>query len=427
MMDFKSYMLRNFRDIPQMMNLNAQQLHDIDVVGNVLPFRTNNYVVDELIDWDNFENDPFFILTFPQRTMLDNAQYAKISEAIKKKVAKNELDSMVSDIRLSLNPNPNKQESNVPTFNGESIRGLQHKYNETVLCFPSQGQTCHAYCTFCFRWPQFTMQEFKFSMRDPNMLIEYLKQNKQVTDVLFTGGDPMTMSAEILNRYFSLILENRSELGHIRNIRIGTKVLTYWPYRFTDDSDAEMLLKLFENMTDSGLTVNIMAHFNHPRALKTKVVREAIKNLRSVGVTIRTQSPIMTNINDQTEIWSEMWRLQVSLGLVPYYMFIARDTGAQDYFSVTLDKAHDIFTKAYSNVSGLARTVRGPSMSCKWGKICIKGKAEINGEKVFVLEFLQGRSKDWVGRPFFAEYNPDAVWINDLRPAFGEEKFFFEK
>ncbi len=66
-------------------------------------------------------------------------------------------------------------------------------------------------------------------------------------------------------------------------------------------------------------------------------------------------------------------------------------------------------------------------MSAAPGKVHILGINEINGEKVFTLKFLQGRNSQWVGKPFFAKYNPDAIWLNDLQPAFGEEKFFFQK
>jgi hypothetical protein len=52
--------------------------------------------------------------------------------------------------------------------------------------------------------------------------------------------------------------------------------------------------------------------------------------------------------------------------------------------------------------------------------------AEIQGEKVFVLRFIQARNPDWVQRPFFAKYDEQATWLNHLKPAFGEEKFFFE-
>ena len=64
-------------------------------------------------------------------------------------------------------------------------------------------------------------------------------------------------------------------------------------------------------------------------------------------------------------------------------------------------------------------------MSCTPGKIQILGVSEINQEKVMALRFLQGREPDWVGRPFYAKYDPKALWIDDLKPAFSES-FFFE-
>ena len=65
-------------------------------------------------------------------------------------------------------------------------------------------------------------------------------------------------------------------------------------------------------------------------------------------------------------------------------------------------------------------------MSAGPGKIEVQGVTEINGEKVFVLRMIQGRNPDWVQQPFFAKYDEKATWISDLKPAFGEQKFFFE-
>ena len=120
-----------------------------------------------------------------------------------------------------------------------------------------------------------------------------------------------------------------------------------------------------------------------------------------------------------------MWRAQLRLGMVPYYMFVERDTGPQGYFAVPLARAADIFRDAYSTVSGLCRTVRGPSMSATPGKVCVDGVVEIAGQKVFALHMIQSRDPSQVGRPFFAEYDPDAVWLTDLRPAFAD-RFPFE-
>ena len=422
----KSYTLHNFREIPQISNLSEEMIKEIEVVGKVLPFKTNNYVVEELIDWNNVETDAIFTLNFPRRGMLEKRHYAEVEKLMDTGTDKEVLAKKIQQIRLSLNPNPAGQEHNVPYLGEIRLKGIQHKYPETVLFFPSQGQTCHAYCTFCFRWPQFSrMNELKFAMKEVDLLLKYLRIHKEVTDILFTGGDPMVMNASTLEGYIRPLLE--PEFSHIRSIRIGTKSLAYWPYRYLTDKDSDDLICLFEEIVATGKGLSIQAHFNHPRELSTGAARQAIARIRATGAQIRTQSPLLRNINDKPELWSEMWRRQVDLGCIPYYMFIARDTGAKHYFELPLDRCWQIFRRAYRKVSGLCRTVRGPSMSDHAGKIQVLGVQEVRGEKILVLRFIQGRNPKWVDIPFFAEYNPKATWFNQLKPAFGEERFFFEE
>ncbi len=55
------------------------------------------------------------------------------------------------------------------------------------------------------------------------------------------------------------------------------------------------------------------------------------------------------------------------------------------------------------------------------------GIASVNGENVFILKFLRGRDPLWVGRPFFARFDAEATWLDDLKPAFGEREFFYEE
>ncbi len=421
----KTYTLNNYKTIPQLAGVSKEILEAIEVVGRVLPFKTNNYVVNQLIDWAHVETDPIFTLTFPRKEMLDIKHYNAIKNLLKQNADKATLDKKIHEIRMELNPNPAGQEHNVPEFNDIKLKGIQHKYPETVLFFPSQGQTCHAYCSFCFRWPQFSgMSEFKFAMKEADLLKQYLLRNKKVSDLLFTGGDPMTMSAKLLRNYIEPLLE--PEFEHIRSIRIGTKSLSYWPYRFLTDADNMEIIKLFEKVILAGKNLSIQAHFNHPVELSTVAVQSAIARIRSTGAQIRTQSPVLKHINDKPEIWAEMWRKQVDLNCIPYYMFIPRDTGSKRYFELPLVKCWDIFRRAYRQVSGLCRTVRGPSMSCEPGKVQVLGVQEVNGKKIFVLRFLQGRKPEWVDIPFFAKYNPKATWIDELEPAFGEDKFFFE-
>ncbi len=424
-MKYNSFMLHNFKNIPKIKTISSEFIEAIEIVGSVLPFKTNNYVVDNLIDWNNIPNDPMFKLTFPQKEMLLPHHYEQIKRVINSGADKAKIKEAANEIRLQLNPHPAGQlEHNVPTIEGDKLYGMQHKYRETVLFFPSQGQTCHAYCTFCFRWPQFVgMDDLKFASKEAEHLLKYVQAHQEVTDVLFTGGDPLIMKTKHLETYIRPLLD--ANIEHLRNIRIGTKALGYWPYRFLTDDDADDLLNLFSDVKKAGKHLAFMAHFNHPVELSSDAVVQAIQKINDTGTVIRTQSPVLKHINDNANLWSDMWKKQVELGCIPYYMFVARNTGAQHYFSIPLIDAWKLFREAYQNVSGICRTVRGPSMSCLPGKVQLIGVSEIRDEKVMVFRMIQGRNSDWAARPFFAEYDEKATWYTDLKPAFGEEKYFF--
>jgi len=422
----QSVTLANLRKLPQIENFSEEQIFEMEVVGNVLPFKANNYVIEQLIDWNNVPGDSMFNLTFPQKHMLKTEHYDMMASVLKNNPDRKEIQEMANKIRLELNPHPAGQmELNVPMLkDGTKLYGMQHKYKETTLFFPSQGQTCHAYCSFCFRWPQFVgMDEMKFAMKEGDDLAQYVKEHPEISDILFTGGDPMIMKASLFATYIDKILD--ADLPNLKTIRIGTKALSYWPYKFTSDNDHEETLETFRRVKSKGIHLALMGHFNHLAELKTDSVKLAIEKVRDTGAQIRTQSPLLTNINDDADMWAQMWQKQVELGCIPYYMFVVRDTGAQHYFGVSLVKAHEIFQQAIQKVSGLARTVRGPSMSATPGKVQVDGVAEINGTKVIVLRMLQGRNPEWVNRPFFAKYDENAIWLDDLKPAF-EDKFFFE-
>ena len=386
----QSVTLANLRKLPQIENFSEEQIFEMEVVGNVLPFKANNYVIEQLIDWDNVPGDSMFNLTFPQKHMLKTEHYDMMASVLKNDPDRKQIQEMANKIRLELNPHPAGQmELNVPMLkDGTKLYGMQHKYKETTLFFPSQGQTCHAYCSFCFRWPQFVgMDEMKFAMKEGDDLAQYVREHPEISDILFTGGDPMIMKASLFATYIDKILD--ANLPNLKTIRIGTKALSYWPYKFTSDSDSEETLETFRRIKSKGIHVALMGHFNHLTELKTDSVKLAIEKVRETGVQIRTQSPLLTNINDNADMWAQMWQKQVELGCIPYYMFVVRDTGAQHYFGVSLVKAHEIFQQAIQKVSGLARTVRGPSMSATPGKVQVDGVAEINGTKVIVLRMLQ--------------------------------------
>jgi L-lysine 2,3-aminomutase len=284
---FRAYTARNLHEIPQLAGRSEDDLLEMRAVAAVLPFRTNRHITDELIDWDDAD-DPIYRLTFPAPGMLDPADLATMTKLLRDDASPERVQAEARDIRRRLNPHPGGQLSlNVP--GGEHpIDGLQHKYHETVLFFPGPGQMCHAFCTYCFRWAQFVGEpDLRMACNDPQVLCGYLRRHPEVSDVLLTGGDPMIMRTEVLARFVEPLLEGG--LDTVRTIRIGTKAISHWPYRFVTDPDAGELCRLFERVVGSGRQLAVMAHYSHPRELAPAVAGEAVRRIRATGASIYAQ------------------------------------------------------------------------------------------------------------------------------------------
>ncbi|MCK1817855.1 lysine 2,3-aminomutase [Streptomyces sp. XM4011] len=408
---FRAYGPRQIDQIADRFGLAPEDAETVRLISRVLPFRVNEYVLSELVDWDRAPDDPMFRMLFPQRGMLHEEDERLLSAAVaggdRQMIA-----AAVKEIRGRLNPHPSGQtQLNVPRLDGAEVPGLQHKYRETVLHFPGQGQTCHSYCTYCFRWAQFVGDaDLRFAAPGPEGLVRYLGAHPEVHDVLITGGDPLIMSTDRLLRHIEPLLE----IPTVRTVRIGTKSVAYWPQRFLTDPDADDLLRLFERIVASGRNLAVMAHFTHPRELGTDRTRRALARIRSTGALIYCQAPLIAHVNDDAPTWSALWQAELAAGAVPYYMFVERDTGPQEYFKVPLATAAELFRAAYRTLPGLARTVRGPVMSATPGKVVVDGVETTPQGRFFQLRMLQARDPALVGRPFRARYSTSAAWLDDL-------------
>jgi L-lysine 2,3-aminomutase len=280
---FKPYTRQTIQQSAHWERLPEDLREAVQVISRVLPFRTNQYVMESLIDWNNIPDDPIYRLTFPHPDMLAPDEYKALRQLVLVDKDEAAIDREVKRIRMRMNPHPAGQMThNVPMLEGRPVPGLQHKYKQTVLFFPSSGQTCHAYCTFCFRWPQFVgMDDLKFDAKETDDLVSYLKRHKEVTDVLITGGDPLIMNTRGLAGFIEPLLA--PELDHIENIRIGTKSVSYWPQRFVTDKDADDLMRLFEKVVTAGKNLALMGHYNHPVELRQEIAQQAVKRIVSTG------------------------------------------------------------------------------------------------------------------------------------------------
>ena len=423
---FKPYTRQTIFLARQWRWLSADQQEAVQVMSHVMPFRTNEFVLEQLIDWNKLPDDPIFRLTFPQRDMLPAEEYAQLREQVLFKKNGAAIADMVRKIQMRMNPRWAGQATHdVPMLDGVPQRGLQHKYEDTVQFFPSAAQTCHAHCTSCGRPPQFaTMDAMKLDARAAAGLVTYLRAHPEVSDVLITGGDPLVMPTDALAECIEPLLA--PELAHIRSIRIDTRSVAWWPHRFVTGGDSGELLRLFERVAGSGKRLAIMGHYSHPVELRNGVAQQAVRCLVASGASLWMQGPLMRHVNDDPASWAELWGTGMRLGAIPHSMFAGRDMGPHDYFSVPLARANEVFHATCRTLPGLAGILNGPSMSVPAGKIALNGIVSINGEQLFALQFLAARNPDWVRRPFFARFDPDATGFHQLVPAFGRKQFFFQ-
>ncbi|MEJ2476364.1 MAG: lysine 2,3-aminomutase, partial [Desulfobacterales bacterium] len=118
--EFRLYNRKNFRSISQLASMPRGITRGIDIAAAVFPFRVNNYVVDELIDWQKIPDDPIFRLTFPQLGMLEEKDREGIERLFAIKAPQSDVRRAAEHIQVRLNPHPAGQlQLNVPVENGK--------------------------------------------------------------------------------------------------------------------------------------------------------------------------------------------------------------------------------------------------------------------------------------------------------------------
>ncbi len=387
-MKFTPYDTTTLKSTPHWTNLPDPEKENFEILTRCYPFKANNFVLENLIDWEDIPNDPMYKLIFPRKEMLSEVHYNMLLEMHRAAMDEEFMTKMVDTIKRSMHPDMRHTDHSMPKHNGKWIKGLYSNFGTIVSLFPDPMlKTCHSYCSYCFRWNAFgnTAAQKGTTYNDPQTPVAYLRAHPEITDVLFTGADPLVLKADVIRKYVEPILE----IASVQVIRISSKSLAWWPFRFTTDKDADELLRLFEDIQARGKHFNFCAHFTHPRELAHPEVARAVQRIRATGAVIRTQGPIVAGINDNAEAWRDLWTKQIAMGMVPYYMFIEADHNPESCFRIPLADALRIFQDAQRQCSGLARTVRGPVFMNDINRVLLDGTTELNGEKYFVLKSLQ--------------------------------------
>lgn len=354
--------------ISQIDQLTADEQDELQEVSKRFAFRSNKYYQD-LIDWDD-PNDPIRRIVVPIKEELESWGQLDASDEVTYTV----------------------------------VPGLEHKYGDTALMLVND--VCGAYCRFCFRKRLF-MNDNDEVVHDVSKGLEYIREHKEITNVLLSGGDPFILSTERLAN----ILRGLREISHVRIIRIGTKIPAFSPDRILNDPE---LLEAIRRYSTAERRIYVMAHFNHIRELTDSAIK-GLDLLQRAGAILTNQTPLIRGVNDTPEALLSLLNCLSFIGVPPYYIFQCRPTLGNKAYSVPLEEAFDIFLKAQAHSSGLAKRARFV-MSHATGKIEVVGMTD----EVIVMRYHQAADPNGHGKLLIFKRNPNAHWLDDYEEAASE-------
>jgi lysine 2,3-aminomutase len=234
------------------------------------------------------------------------------------------------------------------------VEGLTHRYPDRVLFRATNF--CSVYCRHCMRKRMFLEDERARTKQEYDRMFEYIKSNKNIKEVLISGGDPLTLP----NQKLEYIIKNLYQIEHIDIIRIGSRELVANPFRFFD----EELLEIFDKYDK----IWLITHFNHPDEI-TSETKKAVKNILSTGTPVLNQTVLLKGINDDKYIIENLMRQLIKVKIKPYYLFHCDPTKGVYHFKTGIEKGIEIMEHLRGRVSGLGNPTFAVDLINGLGKV----------------------------------------------------------
>ena len=276
------------------------------------------------------------------------------------------------------------------------IVGMQHKYRETALILSTNR--CAMYCRHCFRKRLVGLSDAEIA-RHLDEMFDYLREHREVTNVLISGGDAFMNDNHVIQTY----LENLCAIDHLDFIRFGSRVPVTLPARITEDKEFLEMMEHYGRKKQ----LYLVTHFNHPHEITPESIR-AIRLLMEAGLVIRNQTVLLKGINSEPEVLGQLLKQLTGMGAVPYYVFQCRPvTGVKNQFQVSLRNGYRITQEARNMQNGMGKSFRY-AMSHDTGKIEILGDLQ-DGRMLF--KYHQAKYQKDAGRIFTMPVSDDQCWL----------------
>jgi len=216
------------------------------------------------------------------------------------------------------------------------VNGLVHRYPDRVLL--KITDTCQVYCRFCFRKEMVGVGQGMLDADDIDQAIAYIKNTPTIHEVIFSGGDPLTLS----NRRLGEVLDKISSIDHIHTVRFHTRAPFINPARIDAD-----FVSMLCNLRQS---VIMVLHVNHASELSADVTA-MLKILSHSPIMLLSQSVLLKHVNDSEDCLEALFRALIKNNVKPYYLHHLDKAPGTSHFRVPLARGMEMMHALRARVS----------------------------------------------------------------------------
>ena len=218
------------------------------------------------------------------------------------------------------------------------VPGLVHRYPDRVLLLVTDS--CAMYCRYCTRNRIVGEEKPPLSIENFETAYNYINDNKEIRDVLISGGDPLMLTTEHLEGY----IKKLARIKHLDMIRLGTRVPVTLPMRI--DKELVRMLKKYHPLYMS-------IHFSHPRELTPEVERSC-GMLADAGIPLGSQTVLLNGINDSPEVMESLFKGLLKFRVRPYYLYQCDLAVGTSHFRTPVQTGMDIIERLRGHTTGYA-------------------------------------------------------------------------
>ncbi|MDR0462731.1 MAG: KamA family radical SAM protein [Pseudomonadales bacterium] len=240
----------------------------------------------------------------------------------------------------ALEQNISPEEKNDPLDDRSDmvVPGLIHRYPNKALWLVTEK--CAMQCRFCFRK---NIKKFPNCLNGLDDVFNYLQEHDEVNELIFSGGDPLTLPT-------SDFLKIKEKILHLESIKIWrfhTRLPIFDPIKVDEN-----WLKILEDLIQADKKVVVVFHINHPREISNET-KELAKKLIELGVTVKAQGVLLKGVNDSVKILQELWETESVVGIEPYYLHQLDRAPGTSHFLVDMEQGLELYSQALNNCQNL--------------------------------------------------------------------------